>query len=48
VEPKDRFFRRIKIRLYRLWFFILGGTFILTTGLIFFLSIRLIKEMHAS
>jgi drug/metabolite transporter (DMT)-like permease len=48
VESKDRFFRRIKIRLYRLWFFILGGTFILTTGLIFFLSIRLIKEMHAS
>lgn len=42
--PEDSLFTRIKIRLYRFWFLVLGLLFTLTTGLALFISYRMIMD----
>lgn len=44
IEPEDGWLARIKVRLYRFWFLVLGLLFILTTGLVLFISYRLIMD----
>ena len=43
IEPGDRFFLRIKIRFYRLWFTILGVLFFLAAGASLLLAVRLLR-----